>query len=148
MADLTADRITVYEAEDQAILDRGVANTGASWFKGALLAFNATGLIIRASDTTALRIAGEALETVTSATAGQVVNFRHGHIMALGYTGTWTGAALGLDACMLDDNLVTNSATAGQDIRVGRITRMSTELGTAVAHVHIARHGLAAFAGT
>lgn len=148
MADLTAERITVYEGLAFAQKEQGVANTGASWFKGALLAFNATGLIVRASDTSGLRMAGEALETVTSATAGQVVEYRHGHTMALGYTGTWTGAANGLDACMLDDNLVTNSATATNDIRVGRVARLTTELGTNVAFVRIERNGLAAFAGS
>lgn len=150
MADLTAERVGDYEALHQSQLGSAVANTGASWYKGALLAFNATGLLVRASDTSGLRIAGEAMETVTSAAAGYVTTYRFGHTMALPIiSGTWaTGAAYGLDACMIDDNGVTNGATATNDIRIGRVVRRETIRGTDCMHVEIARHGLSAYAGT
>lgn len=150
MADLTAERVGDYEAIDHSRRGEAVANTGASWFKGALLAFNATGLLVRASDTAGLRIAGEALETITSAAAGTVTGYRYAHIMALPViSGTWaTGAAYGLDACMIDDNGVTNGTTATNDVRIGRVVRRETIRGVDCMHVEIARHGLSAYAGT
>jgi hypothetical protein len=49
---------------------------------------------------------------------------------------------------MIDDNGVTNGATATNDVRIGRVTRRETVLCVDSVVVHLNRNGLSAYAGT
>lgn len=156
MANLTADRIGEIR-EGTALRGSAVCATGSSWAKGALLAFNSTGLLVRCADTAGLRFAGEAAEAVGTfaglsggTVAGYVTTVLYDHFLSLPIiSGTWaTGAAVGLDACMIDDNGVTNGATATNDVRIGRCIRRETVLGVDSVVVHLNRNGLSAYAGT
>ena len=108
-------------------------------FRGSLLCFNATGLLVIASDTAGLRVAGIATENVSVALAGQLVSFEFGHQeFLLEVSGAWTGGALGLDACVADDSGVTTALVAVNDIRIGRITQRETINGAVGQWVFIA----------
>lgn len=150
MADLTQDK----DRKSRGVWRRGsaVIATGTTYYVGSVLAFNSSGLLVKASDTSGLRIAGVATKgTVTAAgvpgasVAGARGEFEFdGEEFFAEGAGTFAGSMVGLDASMLDDSSVQTAAEGTNDIRVGRITERETIEGVAGSWVHIARHGLAA----
>jgi len=147
MANLTAERSRNVRGLNTLIIGKAVANTGLTCFVGSLLAYNATGLLVLAADTAGLRIAGVSRQSVSSAAAGTVLEFEFGHQeFVLQVSGTWTGAALGMDGVMVDDSGVTTATIATNDVRVGRVVELQTINGAAGAWIEIARFGLAAVA--
>jgi hypothetical protein len=147
MANLTAERARFVRGINGLVLGKAVCNTGLTCFVGSLLAYNATGLLVLAADTAGLRIAGVARQSVASAAAGTTIEFEFGHQeFVLQVSGAWSGAALGMDGCMIDDSGVTTATIATNDVRVGRVVELQTINGAAGAWIEIARFGLAAVA--
>jgi hypothetical protein len=151
MANLTADKQRYTRGPIR--VGKAVAATGTTFFRGSVLAFNATGLLVLAADTAGLRIAGIAKTGSVNAAglpgasvAGAVYEFEFDHEeWILEVSGTWTGAAVGLDAVMIDDSGSTTAAVAANDIRIGRIMERETIAGAAGQWVRIGVFSTAAF---
>lgn len=151
MANLTADKQRIRRGPGRD--GKAVAATGTTFFRGSILAFNSTGLLVLASDTAGLRVAGIAKTGSVNAAglpgasvAGAVYEFEFDHEeFVLEVSGTWTGAAVGLDAVMIDDSGVTTAAVATNDIRVGRIMERETINGAAGQWIRIGVFSTAAF---
>lgn len=150
MADLTADKVRRFRGVP--IRGKAVIATGQTFYAGSLLAFNGSGQLVKAADTAGLRIAGVAVSGTRDANgnpgpsvAGAIGEFEFGHQeWVLEVSGSFSGASVGLDGCMIDDSGIATAAVATNDIRIGRITERETIGGAAGAWVEIARHGLAA----
>jgi hypothetical protein len=94
-------------------------------FRGAIVCVNASGYIVNGSDTAALKCRGVASETVdnSAGSAGdKQIEVEWGIHVLFDSTGI-TAADEGSLAYISDNNVVTNAATATNDIPVGTITK-------------------------
>jgi hypothetical protein len=145
MAALNANKERRTRNLDQLRKGKGVGADSAVIYEGALLCFNNAGRIAVAADTASFKIAGVSPKRVTLGASNTVeVEFEFGHEEWFPDDATVANASIGLDACILNDQDATISATATNDIRFGRIVERETYKGQAGVWVQVGIFGTAA----
>lgn len=144
MTALSAEK-SIVETGDNGRLGRGVGASSITIYKGALVCWNASGLITNATDTANFKIAGVAIKTyVLGASNTTEVVFRRYHEEWFVNDGNIDSNDIGLDACVLDNATLTNAATASNDVRAGQVQRLETRDGVSGVVIAVAQHALAA----
>jgi hypothetical protein len=98
--------------------------TNTRIFKGTLVALNAAGYAIPATDTTGLFIVGVAEESVNNnpgANAARTIQVSYDREYSFTHDGTLSQASVGQMATVLDDSTISIAATTTNDIPVGTI---------------------------
>jgi hypothetical protein len=131
---LSADKRRVVRGNET--MGNGVAATGVTIYEGALLCWDGSGLLRPASDAASRTFAGVAVSAIASAPAGSPVTFTYGQEEFFA-SAELTSADLGADACIADDEALTDAATATFDIRAGRIVEAATVGGTAGVWIRV-----------
>lgn len=117
------------------------------FYEGGLVSHNNSGRVAPSSDTANHKIAGVAVRRQTTGSSNtDKVRFEWGHEEWFPQDGNLGNAALGLDACILDDQTLTNAGTATNDIRAGKIVELETIGGVAGAWIVVGVFGTAAAA--
>lgn len=130
MAALAKDRNT----RTRGVGQRGVGDVAAATkiYKGALIAKNAAGYIVPASDTAALVVIGVAEAQVDNTAGGNgalTVPYVTGLCVELNNAGgAIVQASKHLTCYVADDNSVTTAAVAANDIKVGQVREFTTAL--------------------
>lgn len=116
---------TSHQTRDQHLMTKGKAPNKASVtiYAGAMVCIDpATGRAEPASDTAGLIFAGFATKQYPSATADtQTVEFEFGHRVRIPKGAGITNADIGAQACIVDDETVTDAGAATNDVKVGII---------------------------
>lgn len=125
MAAQTSDRrVQSYETGARIKETIGAA-ANAVWFQGSLVCVNASGFGVRASDTANLRVIGIATnrgDNTGGANGALTIEYEFGGVYEFLIDGsTITEASRGLNAIVLDDQTMTNAATATNDVPAGQI---------------------------
>ena len=125
-------------------LGQGLAAASQTIYDGALVAWNAAGALVPASDATGIEIAGVAVTKYASTSATTMVTYEYGHEewFPTG-AGTIGASSMGLDACAVDDAGIQDGVTSTYRVRVGRITQTESINGVAGAWVHVREHATA-----
>ena len=91
-------------------------------YQFAILCYTATGLIAPAADTANYKFAGINLKQLTTGASNTLeAEFERGHIEDFVTDGNLDAADIGRNALILDDQTVTNAATATADVPLGEI---------------------------
>jgi hypothetical protein len=125
MTALSADkRVQSYETGARVLASIGAA-ANAVWYKGSLIARNASGYGVVASDAANIAVVGIAREggnNTGGSNGAKEIPIEYGAVYQLEIQSTSiTIADIGLTAVVQDDQTVTDAATASNDIPVGRI---------------------------
>jgi len=125
MTALSADkRVQSYETGARILASIGAA-ANAVWYKGSLIARNASGWGVAASDAANIAVVGIAREggnNTGGSNGAKEIPIEYGGVYALEIQGsTITRANIGQTAVVQDDQTVTNAATAANDVPIGRI---------------------------
>jgi hypothetical protein len=129
MAALTADRNIRIETGGAPRVGEGDVAAATTIYKGAVIARNAAGNVVPASDTAALKVIGIAEEKVVNAGAAgaAVVKYITGVTAELLNAGGAIVQASKHTFCYVsDDNSVTTAAVAVNDIPVGTVSSFTT----------------------
>ena len=125
MATLTAETNVVAEWAGYGQGIPCVMATSATVYKGAFVCFNTSGLIAAAVNTTNFVVAGTAMQTVVTATAGQTVDVEPlADYIVCDFTGTATQGDVGEAAMLYDDTSVTRVSSTTYKVRVGTIVQV------------------------
>ena len=123
MAALTADKMRDYTGEYKKARLPVAAST--KLFTGALACNNAAGNLVPASDTANLSLRGviwARIDNTTGAAGDKMAEYQWGQVEKLAINGVTLDASdIGKDCFVFDDQTVTDSATAANDVKVGRI---------------------------
>lgn len=122
MAALTAERNTRTKATAAVRTNSGGVAAATTIWLGALIAVNAAGFIVPASDTAALKVVGIANETVVNAGAAgaKSVVYQTGLVVELENAGgAIVQASMHRTCVVADDQSVTTAAVATNDIVAG-----------------------------
>lgn len=128
MAALAADRITPSRKTGRSFLGKLAAATKI--YMGSLVAKNAAGNVVPASDTAALKVIGVALETVdnTAGAAGdKSVQLLTGVFKFGNAGGAIVLASTHALAYVADDNSVTTAAVAVNDVIAGLVDAIDSD---------------------
>lgn len=127
MTALAADRKTRSKTTGRSFTGDVAATTVI--YKGAMVARNAAGYIVPASDTANLTVVGVAMEKVDNsagANGAKTVNIETG-VFEFGNAGGAIVQASKHTACYVsDDNSVTTAAVAASDIKAGTVDAFTT----------------------
>lgn len=114
--------------------------TGDTYYNGAIICYESGGSdAVVGSDGAGLRIAGVfhgETFTTTADTEGEV---KTDHVEWFRQDGNVAASDVGSVAIILDDQTVTNAATATNDIELGEILELETRYGNAGCWVHVGR---------
>ena len=124
MAALTDDKKTEYREGVEISLP---VDDGDVIYAGAIVCLNADGYAVPGSDTAGLKMAGIAREKAdNSAGADGAVSviLRRQGIFKMTFSAAITQAAVGADACIVDDQTVALAATTTNDIVAGEIVEL------------------------
>lgn len=106
-------------------------------YNGALVSVNSSGYAVNASDTASTIVMGVALEQVVNSGANGAKSI----LVATGVIATLvagtgiTQASVGSSCVVSDNQTVTNTATATNDIPVGRIVSYDSTAGTVMVRI-------------
>lgn len=123
MAALTADKLREYQDEPQKGYGPAAVDV---FYEGALLCWNASGNLAPAADTANFNFAGICTKYVDNSggSAGDVqVEFEHGHVEKIAYSGSVTAAMAGESVTVVDDQTVGLAGDTTNDVEVGTIER-------------------------
>lgn len=136
MAALTADKKQTFLGVPQHTVSLKVA-TSMTIYNGALVSVNSSGYAVNASDTASTIVMGVALEQVVNSGANGAKSI----LVATGVIATLvagtgiTQASVGSSCVVSDNQTVTNTATATNDIPVGRIVSYDSTAGTVMVRI-------------
>lgn len=129
MAALTKDKSTKVRATPGARTNVGDVAAATTIYKGALIAKNAAGFVVPASDTAALVVIGVAEEQVVNAGANGAKTVKYITNLAVALVNL-AGAIVQASKHALcyvgDDQSVTTAAVAANDIPVGKVMEFTT----------------------
>lgn len=130
MAALTADRNTRIRTGGAYRTGVGDVAAATKIYKGALIAKNAAGYVVPASDTAGLKVIGVAEEQVDNtagANGAKTVPYLTGCDVELNNAGGAIVQASKHATCVVsDDNSVTTAAVAANDIVAGTVSEFTT----------------------
>lgn len=132
MAALTKDRSTSIKAGGTARTRVGEVAAATKIYKGALIAKNAAGHVVPASDTAALKVLGIAEEQVDNsagAAAAKTCSYITGvEVDLVNAGGAIVQAGKGALCYVSDDNGVTTAAVAANDVIAGQVVSFTAAL--------------------
>jgi hypothetical protein len=139
--------MTVLAAEKQrdvrglTQLGKAVAASSTTFWKGALLGFNTSGLLVNAADTAGFRIAGVCNKTQTTP-AGNTgyVEFEFGHEEFVAGAAA-TAADIGAMVMVADNGAYTDATTATNDVKIGLLMELATVRSVAGGWIRIGVFG-------
>lgn len=138
MTALLADKVRVgVRATDQSryLEERPGADSTTFWL-GALLATNAAGAVVKASDAANLQLYGVCRERLVTGTSNTLKpKAELGHFEEFAVDANILVDDIGKNCFVLDDATVTNNATSVNKVKVGRIVSWRT--GYALVHVGV-----------
>jgi len=129
MAALTKDKSTRFRATAAARTNVGDVATATTIYKGALIAKNAAGYVVPASDTAGLTVIGIAEETVVNAGANGAKTVKYITNVAAEFVnagGAIVQASKHGTCVVADDQSVTTAAVGVNDIVAGRVMEFTT----------------------
>ncbi len=135
MAALTADKARPASGTPYGFPADVAAST--TIFLGSLCAFNAAGFLVPATDTAAIAIAGIAqsgCDNSAGANGGESIIVQRGSIREIAHSGL-VQADCGKNVFVEDDNSVTDSAAATNDLKAGTLLGFNGSL--ALLHVGV-----------
>lgn len=139
MAVLTDDKQRRVAGEETKILVELTGADSTTFYAGALIGVNSSGRAVNASDAASVFILGVCRERlVTGASNTLPVKCERGHLEWLPINSTnITAASIGRNACVFDNNMITNAATATNDMVIGTVVSLETVGGVSGAFVHV-----------
>jgi hypothetical protein len=142
MAALTANRERFVRAVGRQEKGSGVGVDSDEFYEGQLVCFNGSGKIAPAADTAGFRVAGVCTKRVTTGASNTTeIEFEYGHQEWFPHSGL-VNADIGANCVVSDDNTVTETTTATNDVEVGLITEIESLRGTAGVWIRIAEFGV------
>jgi len=142
MAALTANRARATRNTGRMSKGSGVGVDSDEFYEGQLVCFNGSGKIAPAADSAGFRIAGVCTKRVTTGASNTTeIEFEFGHEEWFEHASI-ANADYGANCVVSDDQIVTDAATATNDVEVGIVTEIESRGGTAGVWIRIAEFGL------